>query len=234
MQILKTILLVEDDYKFAYMLCPFLEQEGYKVKWIDNGTDAIKQIDEISPDLIILDMLLPDVDGIEVCKRLRLVYQHPILMLTAKVDEVLEVSAIETGVDIFLKKPVRTNILLAHIKSLFRRSQIFSELAVKEKPYEVAVQDLLINSRTLSLRKNGVNISLTSGEFEVLNILVLHLGMPVSRDTLFSKLKGVEYDAVDRSIDLRISSLRKKLNDEERPYRYIKTIRGKGYQLVIK
>jgi two-component system response regulator RstA len=121
-------------------------------------------------------------------------------------------------------------VLLAHIKSLLRRSK---SQPVKSDENVVQAQNLTINTKNYSLLKDDVELVLTSGEFELLTILVKSDGVPVSRDDLYQQLRGIEYDGIDRSIDLRVSSLRKKLDDDVPPYRYIKTVRGKGYLLIM-
>ena len=225
------IILVEDDHELAKMMQSFLISEGFEVSWADNGIDAVALVIKESADLAVLDIMLPGIDGVEVCRQIRTKgFTFPILMLTAKDDDLSEVTSLNIGADGYLNKPVRPHILLAHIKSLLRRSQA-GHPSLIDNSY-TQIQDLAINLKKLSLRKEGKEISLTSGEFELLAILVKSNGIPVNRDVLYQQLRGIEYDGIDRSIDLRVSSLRKKLGDDITPYRYIKTVRGKGYLLV--
>jgi DNA-binding response OmpR family regulator len=223
------IILVEDDAELAKMMQSYLISEGYKVSWVDDGLDAVTLILKEKPDLVILDIMLPSIDGIEVCQRIRTDFNQPVLMLTAKDDDFSEVSALNMGADGYLNKPVRPHILLAHIHALLRRN---SQITTETDDTLVQVQDLFINPKAYTLHKNEQEIVLTSGEFQLLTILVESQGVPVNRDNLYQQLRGIAYDGLDRSIDLRVSSLRKKLDDDLPPYRYIKTVRGQGYLLV--
>ncbi len=226
----KKIILVEDDIELAKMVQAFLISEGYDVSSTENGLDAVDLVLKESPDLVVLDIMLPGINGVEVCRRIRdNDFSSPVLMLTAKDDDLSEVAALNTGADGYLNKPVRPHILLAHIKALLRRDEASSH---SKRSGFLQVQDLSINLDAYLLLKEDQPINLTSGEFELLAILVQSKGVPVSRDALYQQLRGIEYDGIDRSIDLRISSLRKKLNDDIPPYRYIKTVRSQGYLLV--
>ena len=224
------ITLVEDDHELARMIQAFLQSEGFVVSWADNGLDGVDLILKEQPDLVVMDIMMPGIDGVEVCRRIRESFSNPVLMLTAKDDDLSEVASLNTGADGYLNKPVRPHVLLAHIKSLLRRSKTSSS---NSDANTVQVQNLKINMKNYTLLKDDVELVLTSGEFELLTILVKSEGVPVNRDDLYQKLRGIEYDGIDRSIDLRISSLRKKLDDDAPPYRYIKTVRGKGYLLIV-
>ncbi len=225
------ITLVEDDTELAKMIQSFLISEGFDVSWAEDGLEAVDLILKIQPDLVVLDVMLPGIDGVEVCLRIRDNFRNPVLMLTAKDDDLTEVTTLNSGADGYLNKPVRPHILLAHIKALLRRN----ETSTKSKTNGIIqVQDLSINSDAYLLHKNDEEINLTSGEFQLLAILAKSSGVPVSRDDLYQQLRGIEYDGIDRSIDLRVSSLRKKLDDDIPPYSYIKTVRAKGYLLVVK
>jgi DNA-binding response OmpR family regulator len=225
------ITLVEDDIELAQMIQAFLNSEGFEVSRSDNGLDAVEFILQENPDLVVLDIMLPGIDGVEVCRRIRNSFNNPVLMLTAKDDDLSEVASLNTGADNYLNKPVRPHVLLAHIKALLRRSQLTPNTS-KENSELLQVQDLSINLSAYLLHKDNQEINLTSGEFQLLTILAEDIGTPVSRNELCQKLRGIEYDGIDRSIDLRVSSIRKKLNDDIPPYRYIKTLRGKGYVLI--
>jgi DNA-binding response OmpR family regulator len=228
----QTLFLVEDDLELAKMIEDFLTSESYQVQHTDNGLHAVEQISAAQPDLVILDIMLPGLDGVEVCRQIRANgFTNPVLMLTAKDDDFTEVSSLNTGADNYLNKPVRPHILLAHIKALLRRNQAPSK---KQGEALTEVQDLSINLEAYQLFKGDTEIQLTSGEFQLLALLAKNAGEPISRDSLYQQLRGIEYDGIDRSIDLRISSLRKKLGDDLPPYRYIKTVRSKGYLLVVK
>jgi DNA-binding response OmpR family regulator len=175
--------------------------------------------------------MLPGADGVEVCRKVRKSFSNPIVMLTASDNEFAEIAALNLGADSYLTKPIKPQVLLAHIQATLRRSNLSPPTTLSGETIEV--QDISLNHTKREVRLSGEIIELTTGEYEVLYLLMLNAGKNVSRDELYLKVKGMEYDGVDRSIDLRISHLRKKLGDEEIPYRYLKTVRNKGYQLAI-
>ncbi|MCU7883604.1 MAG: response regulator transcription factor [Candidatus Thiodiazotropha sp. (ex Lucinoma annulata)] len=222
----QTIVLVEDDLELNQMISDFLQEEGYLVTSIFNGNDAVDVIVNQNPDLVILDLMLPGIDGIEICRRIRTKYINPIVMLTAKDDDLVEVASLQQGVDNYLNKPIRPHVLLAHVQAALRRSTISAK---PTNPSHLVVQDITLDPESLRVTLRDESLDLTTGEFELLAVLMENAGLPVSRDKLYKLTRGIEYDGLDRSIDLRISNLRKKLNDESPPYRYIKTVRGKGY-----
>lgn len=227
----KHILLVEDDAELAELIQDYLISEQFSISWVDNGNDAIVRIINEQPDLVILDYMLPGVNGLEVCKHVISQYTGPILMLTAKDDEMIEIASLNLGALGFLKKPVRPHILLAHIKAHLRSAA--QHAAVRSEPSPpLLVQNLLIDQNAFRATLSGNEITLTSAEFELLALLGRHAGKPLSRDEISQSLRGLEYDGLDRTIDMRISSLRRKLGDEYPPYKYVKTVRGKGYLLA--
>ncbi|MCU7934370.1 MAG: response regulator transcription factor [Candidatus Thiodiazotropha sp. (ex Dulcina madagascariensis)] len=221
-----TIVLVEDDLELNQMMSGFLREEGYLVTSVFNGNDAVDMIIAENPDLVILDLMLPGIDGIEICRRIRTEFINPIVMLTAKDDDLVEVASLQQGVDNYLNKPIRPHVLLAHVQAALRRSSISAK---PENPSHLVVQDITLDRESLCVTLREALLDLTSGEFELLAVLMENAGVPVSRDMLYKLTRGIEYDGLDRSMDLRISTLRRKLNDENPPYRYIKTVRGKGY-----
>lgn len=207
------------------MISEFLEDEGFNVTSIHDGAQAIVDIISSQPDLVILDVMLPSVDGVEVCRKVRQVFDKPIIMLTASNNEFAEVSSLNYGADSYLLKPIKPQVLLAHIHATLRRSiaQVNTENAV------LLVQDIELNKHNFSMKIASEPVEITMGEFNVLRLLMERAGEVVSRDDLYHDIRGIEYDGLDRSIDLRVSYLRKKMNDENAPYRYIKTVRNKGY-----
>lgn len=229
MRSLGSIVLVEDDRKLAKMIQQFLEREGYEVCWFSQGNTAVDHILTTNPDLIVLDIMLPGIDGVEICRRIRQGYANPVLMMTAKDDDLTEVSAMNTGADSYLTKPVRPHRLLAHIRALMRRQ---AGEYCQQLPHVKQIQDLTIDLQAMSVVRGTEKIALSSGLFQLLSVLTEHVGTVVSRDRLYRQLRGMEYDGVDRSIDLRLSALRKKLGDDVPPFQYIKTLRGQGYLLI--
>ena len=213
------ILIVEDDQRIAKLLLQFLRSEKFDVSWVDNGEDAVERVKNSPPDLIVLDLMLPKMDGIEVCETIRPFYSNSILMLTASEGDLEEVTALNAGIDDYLTKPIRTHVLLARINALLRR----------QKPPEqskISVNDLVIDHDKRQAFRNEVVIDLNDSEFELLWVLASRAGTVIKRDELFYLLRGKEYDGLDRSIDMRVSQLRKKLGNERE---YIKTLRQLGY-----
>lgn len=217
------ILLVEDDAPLAEMMQTFLEEEGFTVHSCHDGDDACQILDRHSFDLAVLDLMLPGRDGLEICRHLRKTSDIPVLMLTAKDDDMVATASLQLGVDNYLQKPVRPHLLLAHIEALLRRSY----------PANTPVQDIHINPATYTASLKGTALELTSGEYELLAYLCERAGEIISREQLYQDIRGIPFDGTDRAIDLRISTLRKKLSDDQPPYRYIKTVRSKGYLLAL-
>lgn len=219
----KSLLVVEDDLEFASLASTFLQREGYRVEHISDGDLACEVLGRQHFDLVILDLMLPGQDGLAICQKLRQQSDTPVLMITAKDDDVSELQALKIGVDNYLKKPIRPHILLAHIEALLRRTHRSA----------APVCDLQLDESSFQATLKGQVLDLTSGEFELLNYLYQRVGQVISRDQLYMDIRGIEYDGIDRSIDLRISVLRKKMQDDAPPYRYIKTIRARGYLLAL-
>ena len=144
------LVLVEDDHELARMIQAFLQTEGFEVSWVDNGLSGVDLILKEQPDIVVLDIMLPGIDGVEVCNCIRKSFTNPILMLTAKDDDLSEVASLNTGADGYLNKPVRPHVLLAHIKSLLRRNQINSSRLDKNI---IQVQNLKINMKTYTIQK---------------------------------------------------------------------------------
>ncbi|MEM7017875.1 MAG: response regulator transcription factor [Pseudomonadota bacterium] len=225
------LLLIEDDAELAPMIVAFLSDEGFRVEWINNGQQAVDTLlsrDDM-PDLIILDVMLPGLNGVEVCRHIREFYHNSILMLTAKDDELTEITSLNRGADGYLTKPVRPHVLLAHIKSQLRRSEA-TEVQIDDTDDDVLqLQDVKVIPSSMAVLLGEERLSLTTAEFQLLEYLMQHAGALVTRSQLYQDLRGIDYDGLDRSIDMRVSVLRKKLNDEQPPFRYIKTVRGRGY-----
>jgi DNA-binding response OmpR family regulator len=223
------IMLVEDDASLAVWVADYLTTQGFDVTIADNGIEAVNVIKVDNPDLVLLDLSLPGKDGFDVCKEARLFYSNPILIMTARVDETDEVLGLELGADDYITKPVRPRALLARIRRLLKRTNV----QAAESPGGILnFGDLTINPNTRTTRFAEQTIKISSNEFEVLLYLAEHAGEIVSRDTLLKEIRGIEYDGFDRSMDVLVSRIRKKLNDEENAIERIKTVWGKGYLFV--
>ena len=230
----KHIMLVEDDMSLAEWFCDYLGEQGYLVTLATRGDVAIELIEADQPDLVILDIMLPVKDGFEVCLAIRPFYHGPILMMTARDHETDEVLGLELGADDYVVKPVKPRVLLSRIKALFRRSSApdIVPAIVATDPNKVSFGKLTIdaNSRTTTLA--GTKVAISSNEFDVLWQLAQSADNLVSRKALVIARRGIDYDGFDRSIDILISRIRKKLGDDaSNPYR-IKTVWGKGYLFV--
>lgn len=229
----KNILVVEDDRSLAEWVCEYLIDQGFLVTLATRGDEAIHLIKTDQPDLVILDVMLPTANGFEVCKSVRPIYKGPILILTACSEETDEVMGLELGADDFLTKPVRPRVLLARVTALFRREAFRREELRRDgsqnngNVLQFGALTINRNSQTTSIDSEPVPLS--SNEFDMLWFLASNAGTILDRDALVRQLRGIEYDGFDRSIDIGISRLRRKLQDNaQHPFR-IKTVRGKGY-----
>ncbi|SYZ72284.1 DNA-binding response regulator in two-component regulatory system with RstB [Candidatus Zixiibacteriota bacterium] len=221
------ILLVEDDVRLARLVQEFLEKNGFTVLIEARGDRAAERIMKESPDLVILDIMLPGIDGFEVCKKVRPMYKNPILMLTARGDEADELVGLEIGADDYMAKPVKPQLLLARIKTLLRRTQ-----RLDGGVRQIKQGTLLIDSSRRTVMLDSQNLDLTTAEFDLLWFLASHAGEVVTRDQISHSLRGHEWDGMDRSIDLSISRLRKKIGDDGRKPDKIRSVRGTGYMWV--
>lgn len=226
------ILLVEDDIELAELICEFLQRYNFSVTTISNGLEAVEQIVILQPDLVILDIMLPGISGLEVCKRIRSEFNGYILMQTAMDDDIDEMLGLETGADDYVVKRANPHLLLSRINALLRRSSRQSLKHNETLDGIIQYGPLTINTQNRQVELNNVPVDLTTAEFELLILLANSIGRVVSRDDIVQEIRGFEYDGLDRSIDRRVSRLRKKLRlktGEE----IIKTIRGVGYQLCV-
>ncbi|SED32895.1 two-component system, OmpR family, response regulator RstA [Pseudomonas anguilliseptica] len=224
----KNILLVEDDPRLSSLIQTFLRSEGFAVSHCDRGNEVQALVLATLPDLIILDLMLPGLDGIAVCQQLRPSYTGPILMITAQDDDLTEASALNLGIDDFMTKPLRPHVLLARINALWRRSS--APVVETASPLQrLAVQDIQLDGVNRQVYQQQQLLEFTDAEFDLLQVLMQHAGQILSRERLFQAVRGIEYDGLDRSLDQRISTLRKKLDDSLPPHRYIKSVRSKGY-----
>ncbi len=221
-----TILLVEDNKKLAKYIQNYLQEKGYAVTHEVRGDKAVYQILKNQPDIVILDVMLPGFDGVQVCQSVRADYQGMILMLTALGENQDQISGLVNGADDYVVKPIEPAVLVARLEALKRRNR----LPVPQNELNFGCLSLNLVKRLVTL--SGENIILKPLEFELLAFLAKNADIVVNRENIMQALRGTSYDGIDRTIDLRISYLRKKLGDNiTDPYR-IKTIRSKGYVLI--
>ena len=227
--LVKKILLVEDDRQLSEMIKDFLESEGYHVKQEFRGDTVAKTLANYLPDIILLDIMLPGKDGLTVCREIRPSFNGPILMLTAKGSDFDQVLGLEIGADDYAIKPVEPMVLAARIKALLRRGAVAD---ISKEKSELSCGQLTIKRSSREVILADEAIELTSQEFDLLWLLASKPGEVQNRDYIYKAIVGREYDGLDRSVDVRISRLRKKLHDcNETPFR-IKTIWGQGYLFV--
>ena len=224
------ILLVEDDDRLAKLTAEYLQKNDFEVAIEARGDTAETRILNDNPDLVILDIMLPGKDGFEVCRAVRDKYQGVILMLTARDEDLDQILGLELGADDYIAKPVQPRLLLARIKALLRRAPGSGESGPSaDETDELEFGNFRISQATRNAHLGEDIIDLTTAEFDLLWLLARHAGNILSRDDLLQELRGIGFDGLDRSIDARISRLRRKLGDDpENPTR-IKTVRGKGY-----
>ena len=225
-----TILLVEDDASLAQWVAEYLTEQGYTTHVCHRGDEVVSQVKTLNPNIVLLDIMLPGQDGISVCRELRSFYNAPIIMLTARDEEMDEVIGLEVGASDYITKPVRPRALLARIKAALRQSSEPNKLEKVETT--ISVGSLNINTESRNVKFNGEDVNISSAEYLLLHYLASNAGQVVSRDAVFKATKGREYDGLDRSVDVLISALRKKFSDDPQNPEKIKTIWGRGYLLV--
>lgn len=226
------LLLVEDDARLASSTREYLENNGYSITVEYRGDTAVRRILKDMPDLVILDLMLPGLGGLEVCRRVRPLFSAPILMLTACDESIEQVDGLEVGADDYVVKPVVPRVLLARIRALLRHDRRIMDAAKGAELVTTSAGELRLDYRHRIVTFRSLPVNCSEVEFELLWLLATNAGQILSRDFLFRSLNGHDYDGLDRSIDIRVSRLRKIFeHDAANPTR-IKTVRGKGYLFV--
>jgi DNA-binding response OmpR family regulator len=217
-----TVLLIEDEESIASLVRAYLERDGYKVVWARTGSDGLAELPRHPVRIVVLDIGLPDIDGFEVCRQIRSRSAVPILMLTARDDEIDRVAGLEVGADDYVGKPFSPRELVARIKAILRRTE-------GETPQErLVLGDVELNSSAREVKVGGRPVELRAKEFDLLEFLMQNRGVVVSRDTLLDRVWGLEYAGGSRTVDVHVAQLRSKLGRPE----MIRTIRGSGYKAV--
>jgi two-component system response regulator RstA len=231
------ILIVEDDERLAELTSDYLTNNGLSVSVEHNGAVAVDRIKAEQPDLVILDLMLPGEDGLSVCRLVRSAYSGPIIMLTARTDELDQVVGLEVGADDYICKPVAPRLLLARISAMLRRTK--KSQAVSDTDASSVSEDsrhhfgrLVIDNSMREAWLDDDGIELTSAEFDLLWLLASNAGRVINREEIFTALRGIPYDGQDRSIDVRVSRIRPKIGDDPDHPRRIKTVRSRGYLFV--
>ncbi|MES9861213.1 MAG: response regulator [Candidatus Thiodiazotropha sp. LLP2] len=227
-----SVLLVEDDVQLAGLVQEYLQRYEFEVHLEHRGDSAIERVRILKPDILVLDLNLPGRDGLEICREIRTDFNGPIAMFTARDEDVDEVVGLELGADDYLTKPVEPRVLLARLRSLLRRYRAITSTPTDPMGDQLTFGGLHVDASARASTLNGQPIELSTGEFDLLWLLASTAGRVVDRDSALKTLRGFGYDGLDRSVDIGISRLRRKLNDNaHRPYR-IKTVRGRGYLFV--
>ncbi len=231
------ILVIEDEGAVREGLVDNLSFEGYKVFHSDNGSDGVSVFEAEKPDLVILDLMMPGIDGLEVCKRIRTVSSDtPIIMLTAKSSEVDKVVGLEIGADDYLTKPFGMRELFARVKAQLRKYQVLTSTKINnngtEAKDEIKFGDVEIDFKTYRAKKSENEVVLSAKEFELLRFLTSQPDVPVTRDQLLDKVWGYNSYPTTRTVDNFIARLRNKLEDVPEKPRYIVTVHGVGYKFV--
>jgi DNA-binding response OmpR family regulator len=219
------VLIVDDDERLNQLLTEYLGRFSFDVTTAVHPDAGLRLVRSLQPDIVILDVMLPGMDGFAVCKKIREFSRVPIVMLTARGDVMDRIVGLELGADDYLPKPFEPRELVARIQAVLRRGTTTEAEILRAGGLEV-------NWTTRSARVNGNDLELTGAEFELLALLVRNRGRVLSRERIMDETRGVDWDAYDRSIDVLVSRLRQKLGDDARRPAYIRTIRGSGYQFI--
>lgn len=227
------ILVVDDDLRLRSLLERYLKEQGFIVRTVADAEQMDRFLERENYHLLVLDLMLPGEDGLSICKRLRNSKNSiPIIMLTAKGDEVDKIIGLELGADDYLSKPFNPRELLARIKAVMRRQVAEIPGAPSSKQELIEFGDFKLNLATREMTQNDQVINLTSGEFAVLKSLVTSPRQPLSRDKLMNLARGRDYSALERSIDVQVSRLRRLIEVDPAKPRYIQTVWGVGYVFV--
>ena len=221
------VLIIDDEEKIVEVIKSYMEKEDFIVATALDGKVALEQFKSFSPDIVILDLMLPDVSGEELCRQIRMMGNTPIIMLTAKVEEEDILSGLNMGADDYITKPFSPKQLVARVKAILRRTQ---NTAVEETTMTYNQGDLVVNIESHNVKKDGTAVSLTPVEFEILLKLAKHPKKVFTREELIAFVLGEDYEGYDRTIDTHIKNLRQKIETNTKDPQYIVTIYGVGYK----
>ncbi|MCT3064059.1 response regulator YycF [Lactiplantibacillus pentosus] len=229
---MKKILVVDDEKPISDIMKFNLTKEGYEVHVAADGEEALQKVDEVHPDLILLDVMLPKMDGLEVARQVRKNYDMPIIMVTAKDSELDKVLGLELGADDYVTKPFSNRELVARVKANLRRQGAPSaQPAEVEENSDIEIGDLVIHPEAYMVSKRGENIELTHREFELLHYLAQHIGQVMTREHLLQTVWGYDYFGDVRTVDVTVRRLREKVEDNPSHPKWLVTRRGVGYYL---
>lgn len=228
---MKKILIVDDEKPISDIISFNLKNEGYEIDTAYDGEQALEKFESFQPDLVVLDLMLPKIDGLEVCREIRKTSSVPIIMLTAKDSEIDKVLGLELGADDYVTKPFSNRELIARVKANLRRNAVREEESLEEESSDIEVGDLIVHQDAYIVSKRGKEIELTHREFELLHYLSRHIGQVMTREHLLETVWGYDYFGDVRTVDVTIRRLREKIEDTPSHPTYIITRRGVGYFL---
>lgn len=228
---MKKILVVDDEKPISDIVKFNLTKEGYDVYTAYDGEEALEKVEEVVPDLILLDLMLPKMDGLEVAREVRKTYDMPIIMVTAKDSEIDKVLGLELGADDYVTKPFSNRELVARVKANLRRGAAAAKEVEEVTPSELTIGDLIIHPDAYMVTKRGETIELTHREFELLFYLAKHIGQVMTREHLLQTVWGYDYFGDVRTVDVTVRRLREKIEDNPSHPNYLVTRRGVGYYL---
>jgi DNA-binding response OmpR family regulator len=224
-----SILVVDDDPKLRDLLAQYLGKEGYRVRSANDGNEMDVQIAKGRPDLVVLDLMLPGEDGLSIARRLRSASDVPVIILSARGDEVDRIIGLEVGADDYLAKPFSPRELLARIRAVLRRQRA---AAVADEATAITFGEFMLDLDGQRLLRQGHEVELTAGDFALLEVLATHPNRVLSRDQLVDRIKGFDRSPYDRSIDVRVTRLRKKIEADPSNPVFIRTVWGRGYMFT--
>ncbi|MBZ6068266.1 two-component system response regulator RstA [Aeromonas schubertii] len=230
---MQRILFVEDDPDIGQLIAGWLSRHEMEVILEPRGDRALARVEEVQPDLVLLDIMLPGCDGLSLCRDLRPRFAGPIVMLTSLDSDMNQILSLELGANDYILKTTPPPVLLARLRVQFRQQQRAPQAqAPATVPQRLQLGGLTIDGQARSVTLDGVSVSLSTSDFDLLWELACHAGQIMGRDALFRRLRGRDYDGLDRSMDVAISRLRRKLGDDPADPTRIKTVRQRGYLLV--
>jgi DNA-binding response OmpR family regulator len=222
------ILVVDDDRKTVDLIKLYLERAGFGVRVAHDGERALELVDECVPDLLILDLMLPKIDGLDVCFAVQAVNPVPVIMLTARTTEGDKLAGLETGADDYVTKPFSPRELVARVKAVLRRVR-----GSDGEPVEIRSGDLVVDVLHHEARVRGEPAHLTPKEFNLLRVLAREPGRPFTRSSLMERAFGFDYHGLERTVDAHVANLRKKIEPDPTHPRYVVTVQGIGYKFVV-
>jgi two-component system response regulator BaeR len=220
----KMVLIVEDDQKIALLINDYLKQADYEVSWVSSGEAVIDSVKSNPPDLVLLDLMLPGKDGLAICREIRSFSNVPIIMVTAKVEEIDRLKGLELGADDYICKPFSPREVVARVKAVLRRT-----VYVPTPTGESSAQVLILDENARSVVANSHELHLTPSEFDLLKVMIASPKQVFSRAELFKEIQGFEFEGYERTIDSHIKNLRKKISEKLPNKDIIRTVYGVGY-----